>query len=63
MATKKFSLDDLVLTVEAAMMEASNIHLPQDINIKRDNEKSLNIVINELKKNILKKNMKMLYNQ
>eukprot|EP01084_Bolivina_argentea_P266687 452429_1 len=47
---KKFSLDDLVLTVEAAMMTASNIRLPQDINIKRDNEKSLNIVINELKK-------------
>ena len=47
---KKYSLDDLVLTVEAAMMTASNIRLPQDINIKRDNEKSLSIVIKELKK-------------
>ena len=47
---KKYSLDDLVLTVEAAMMTASNIRLPQDINSKRDNEKSLSLVIKELKK-------------
>merc|ERR1719361_2291724 len=40
---KKYSLNDLVLTVEAAMMTASNIRLPQDINYKRDNEKSLSL--------------------
>merc|ERR1719361_3376647 len=47
---KKYSLDDLVLTVEAAMMTASNIRLPSDINTKRDNEKALSAVIKELKR-------------
>jgi len=47
---KKYSLDDLVLTVEAAMMTASNIRLPSDINTKRGNEKALSSVIKELKR-------------
>ena len=46
---KKYSLDDLILSVEAAIMTASNIRLPNKIFTLKNNELSLTMIVKELK--------------